>query len=149
MSDRISNVTTLPVTTAHVCLKLLGRMTACTYVVQYPRICLRPLQMWLASVYSPRRHHLDSTLMIPPPSHRFVDLVERPRISNGRHTLCCPSNIHYSSLRCTRPGVRSPPCQSQDSRPLVPGGTCPAYKCQVCLASPDLRQRGAGPDGQH
>lgn len=44
---------THPVTTVQMCLSLLGHMASCTYVVQHVRLCLRPFQAWLATVYSP------------------------------------------------------------------------------------------------
>ncbi|KAG6938979.1 ORF I polyprotein, partial [Chelydra serpentina] len=49
--DLIINLHLFPTTTARQCLKLLGHMAFCTYVVQHARLRLRPLQAWLASVY--------------------------------------------------------------------------------------------------
>lgn len=66
LSDLINQVTAHPLTTARVCLKLLGHMAACTYVVQHARLHLRPLQMWFSLVYSPARHSLDIVLSILP-----------------------------------------------------------------------------------
>lgn len=54
-----------PSTTAPNCMKLLGHMALCTYVVQHKRLHLRPLQTWLDSVYSPSHLPLDAVLMIP------------------------------------------------------------------------------------
>lgn len=55
-----------PLITERVCLRLLVHIAACTYVVQYARLHVRLLQMWLAMVYSPSRHHLDIVLMVSP-----------------------------------------------------------------------------------
>lgn len=38
-------------TTVRGCLKLIGHMAACTYVVKHARLRLRPLQVWLTSWY--------------------------------------------------------------------------------------------------
>lgn len=51
-------------TTARQCLKLLGHMAACTYMVQHARLRLRPLQVWLVSVYRPGRDSLDMVLTV-------------------------------------------------------------------------------------
>ncbi|KAM7182065.1 uncharacterized protein RBU57_000616 [Macrochelys suwanniensis] len=65
--DIITNLRMFPTTTARQCFKLLGHMASCTYVVQHARLCLRPLQAWLASVYRPGRDSLDMVLTVPNP----------------------------------------------------------------------------------
>lgn len=66
LTNLILQVTAHPLITVRVCLSLQGHMAACTYVVQHMRLYLRPLEMWLASVYSLGRHSLDMVLMILP-----------------------------------------------------------------------------------
>lgn len=48
-----------PMIMARTCLKLLGHMAACTYVVQHAQLIMRPIQMWLAPIYVPSRDSLD------------------------------------------------------------------------------------------
>ncbi|XP_065414577.1 uncharacterized protein LOC135973773 [Chrysemys picta bellii] len=62
----IASVTAFPVTTARVCLQILGHMAACTYVVRHARLWMRPLQLWLASRYSQARDSLDKVVTVPP-----------------------------------------------------------------------------------
>ncbi|KAG6936072.1 gag-pol fusion protein, partial [Chelydra serpentina] len=63
--DLITTLRRFPTTTARQCLKLLGHMASCTYVVQHARLRLRPLQAWLASVYRPIRDDLDMVVTVP------------------------------------------------------------------------------------
>lgn len=65
ISELILDLHHAPVTTAQVCLRLLGHMAACTYVVAHTRLWLRPLQSWLTTVYCPARGPLDLVVSIP------------------------------------------------------------------------------------
>lgn len=47
----IEGLRSYPTTTALNCLKLLGHMAACMYVIQHTGLQFRPLQAWLISVY--------------------------------------------------------------------------------------------------
>ncbi|XP_065267485.1 collagen alpha-3(IV) chain-like [Emys orbicularis] len=67
LGDIIRGLRQFPTTTARNCLKLLGHMAACTYVVQHARLRLRPLQSWLASVYRLAWDTLDSIVTLPHP----------------------------------------------------------------------------------
>lgn len=64
--------------TAQKCLSLLGHMASCTYVMQHVRLRLRPLQAWLALVYSLSRHHLDSVLTVPASSCDWTMVTGQP-----------------------------------------------------------------------
>lgn len=65
MSEVISRVRGHLLTTVHTCLKLLGHMAVCTYVVRHAWLHLRLLQEWLVSVYIPNRHNLDRMIRVP------------------------------------------------------------------------------------
>lgn len=52
-------------TTSWNCLKLLGHMEACTYVIWCARLCLRLLQAWLASVYHSACGNIDMVVSFP------------------------------------------------------------------------------------
>lgn len=58
---------THPLITIQYCLRHLGHMVVCTYVVQHARMHFRELQRWLTSLYSPAHDRMDS---------RFRCLVE-------------------------------------------------------------------------
>lgn len=88
--DLVARVSAQSLTTVRVCLSLLRHMAACIYVVQYARLHVRPLQMWLASMYFPSRHHLDMIIIFP--LHVLISLLcwtrSRP-VLRGDHSQSC------------------------------------------------------------
>lgn len=57
-------------------------MSACTQVVQFTRLHLRPLQMWLRTAYPPALHFLDRLVRLPPPVQESFYSWESP------HNVC-------------------------------------------------------------
>lgn len=72
MLDLISHIKNHLLTMANTCLRLMGHMATCTYVVSHTRFHLWPLQAWLALVYIPSRHALDRVFTVP--SHVLLSL---------------------------------------------------------------------------
>lgn len=58
----IAGVSAFPLTMAMVCLRLLGHMAACMYVVCHAKLQRRPLQQWLVTVCSQSRDQLEKVV---------------------------------------------------------------------------------------
>lgn len=58
LSSLISMLQFSPQTTVKVCLQLVGHMPTSTFVTPLTRLHLIGLQMWLRTVYTPKRHNL-------------------------------------------------------------------------------------------
>lgn len=64
----IRSLQTHSVMAAWKCLSFLGHTLLCMYLVEHTKLCLRPHQPRLATVYSPSRHHY----------FRLTDVVAEP-----------------------------------------------------------------------
>lgn len=156
--DLIAGVFAFPLTTTRVCLRLLGHMAACTYVVGHARLQMWLLQQWLATVYSQSRDHLEKIITIPPTTLTSLQWWTQPQSGPGREfhsmTFVTPS-IDMGHLR---PRLGSASQQSPDPGHVIPRGDDIAHKRQgnqsgtfglQSLSTAPGRQGGESGDGQY
>ncbi|XP_030389590.1 uncharacterized protein LOC115635282 [Gopherus evgoodei] len=122
----IASVTAFLVTTAEACLQILGHIVACTYVVYYARLRMRPLQLWLASQFSQAR---DGLIRGP---HSFSS----PILSGAYPSKMLQgvpfweANPSGPGDQCVGPGLGSPHRQHANPGDVVDPRLVPSHKCQ-------------------
>lgn len=125
----IQGLMQFPTITARNCLKLLGHMAACTYVVRHAKLRLHPHQSWLVSMQT-CQGQLGQDRDPASPYPRLAPVVDGHSAGVLRSSLRCPTAIPSAGDGRIRFRLGSLSGGPQDSEPLVADRSLSSYQCQ-------------------